>query len=244
MKTNSSLKILLVAGLMSATALPAFAADPQPDGWIWDASIYALGAGMTGDVTVHGIKANLDLPFSKIMDNLQFGAMGTLRASKGPWAMTTDVVYMGLGATSQNGINVDLDQWMVEPTLSYRVDPRFELLAGARYNSIKGQITVPFASPSIIKSGTQEWVDAIVGAKFSERFADNWSFDFRFDIGGLSSDLTWQMYPAFNWHFSQAGLLQLGYRWLYTDYSTGSGTSLFHYDVMTEGPQVGLTFRF
>jgi hypothetical protein len=170
--------------------------------------------------------------------------MGTLRAAKGPWAVTTDVIYMGLAKTSKNGIEVDLDQWMVEPTLSYRVNPKFEVLAGARYNSITGQITLPVGSPSIIKTGTQSWCDAIVGGKFSERFAKDWSFDFRFDVGGLSSDVTWQMYPAFNWHFSPTGLLQMGYRWLYTDYSNGSGISQFHYQVMTDGPQIGLTFRF
>ena len=37
---------------------------------------------------------------------------------------------------------------------------------------------------------------------------------------------------------------QVGYRWLGTDYETGSGTSKFKYDVVAQGPQIGFTFHF
>jgi hypothetical protein len=34
------------------------------------------------------------------------------------------------------------------------------------------------------------------------------------------------------------------YRWLFTDYSQGSGTSQFRYNILTQGPQVGFTVHF
>ena len=40
------------------------------------------------------------------------------------------------------------------------------------------------------------------------------------------------------------GSLQAGYRWVYVDYETGSGTSRFRYDVLTQGPQLGFTLHF
>jgi hypothetical protein len=59
-----------------------------------------------------------------------------------------------------------------------------------------------------------------------------------------SSDLTWQAYPCFNWQFTKWASLQAGYRWLYTDYETGSGLNRFKYDMLTHGPQIGFTLHF
>jgi hypothetical protein len=56
--------------------------------------------------------------------------------------------------------------------------------------------------------------------------------------------LTWQAFPYVNWQLSQRCSLQAGYRWVYVDYETGSGANEFKYDVLTEGPQIGVTFRF
>jgi hypothetical protein len=243
MNIRTSFNALLFAGLASALSLPAIAAESPQPGWKWDGSLYFLGAAMTGDVTIRGVTADVDMGFDKILDNLQFGAMGALRVSKGPWAVATDVIYMGLGA-SKNGVSVDFDQWMVEPTIGYGFSDAFELLVGVRYNSVSGELRGPGVLPTpIIVSGTQDWFDPIVGFNYDVPLAQKWSFHLRADVGGISG-LTWQFYPAFNWHFSDAGRLQMGYRWVDNDYSTGSGASLFHYNIMTEGPQLGVNFRF
>jgi hypothetical protein len=38
--------------------------------------------------------------------------------------------------------------------------------------------------------------------------------------------------------------LEVGYRWLDIDYSTGDGSERFAYDVLAQGPIGGLAFRF
>ena len=43
---------------------------------------------------------------------------------------------------------------------------------------------------------------------------------------------------------SKRASLEFGYRWLDIDYSTGEGTTLFKYDVLTQGPIIGFAFRF
>jgi hypothetical protein len=75
---------------------------------------------------------------------------------------------------------------------------------------------------------------------------DRLAFAGRFDVGGfgVGSDLTWQAFPYLDWSLAKSTSLQLGYRWLATDYEAGSGSSLFRYDVLVQGPQVGLTFHF
>ena len=60
---------------------------------------------MSGDVTVRGVPADLNVGFDAIADNLEFGAMGKIRLGYDRWAITTDVVYMGLGA-SKNGVSM------------------------------------------------------------------------------------------------------------------------------------------
>ncbi len=76
--------------------------------------------------------------------------------------------------------------------------------------------------------------------------AKSLSLEVRGDLGGfgLGSNFTWQIEPLLNWHFSQLGSLQGGYRWLSTDYETGSGNTLFRYDMLKQGFQLGVTFHF
>jgi hypothetical protein len=238
MKHSALFQFLTVAFLASLTARPAAA-----DKWTFDASLYGLAAGMSGDVMVKGIPADVDFGFDDVWDNLDFAMMGKVRVGYERWALTTDVVYMDLGA-SRNGLNVDLEQWVVEPSVSYTVSKGFEALAGARYNNLGASISSgPLGGNP---SGTQDWWDPIVGANLSLPLGKQFSVNVRGDIGGfgVGSDLTWQAFPYVGWRFTKWGSLQLGYRWLYMDYETGSGTSQFKYDMLNQGPQCGFTIHF
>jgi hypothetical protein len=241
--------------LMAASLLaPAAARSDEPNQWAFDLSLYGLAAGMSGDVGIGTANANLDFGFDKVLDNLEFAMMGKLRLAYDRWALSTDVIYMGLQST-QNDVTLELDQWMVEPTLSYRVSKYFEPLAGVRYNNLNGEIRGPnlqlpgpgglLDGPGI-RSGTQDWWDPIVGANLSLPLGKVFSFNVRGDVGGfgVGSDFTWQAFPYLSWQFARWGSLQAGYRWLNVDYETGSGTSRFKYNMLIQGPQLGLTFHF
>ena len=172
--------------------------------------------------------------------------MGTVRVGYGPWALTAEGLYMGLRGT-KNGVTAELDQWMVEPTLSYRVSKYFEPLAGVRYNHLSGELRGPGILPTpVMPTGTQDWWDPIVGANLSLPLGKRFSLNLRGDVGGfgVGSDLTWQVFPYLDWQFAKWGSLQLGYRWLYMDYETGSGASRFKYDMLNQGAQLGFTFHF
>jgi hypothetical protein len=64
----------------------------------------------------------------------------------------------------------------------------------------------------------------------------------RADIGGfgVGSDLTWQLYGALGWHLSPHTTVELGYRYLYADYTSGA----FVWDMSTAGAFVGMEFTF
>ena len=244
MNTHASLRLLAFPGLALTLLTPATAAEPSGDDWYVDASLYGLAAGMSGDVSIGSITADADLPFDKILENLEMCAMGSLRIGRGDWALTTDLVYMGLG-TAKNGVTIDMDQLIFEPTVSRRLNERVELLAGGRFVDMSVTLRGPGVFPNAdTREADASWWDAIVGTNLTLPFAQDWAITLRADIGAGASNLTWQAFPGVSWYFSPTGALQLGYRWAYVDYETGSGVRYFHYDMMNEGPQVGVRFHF
>ena len=241
MKTMHIKKLLAAA--FAGTLLVSAAAADETNHWRFDTSLNLFLAGLSGDVTMHGQPADVNVSFGDIVENLQFAAAGRVTVGYDRWSLSTEFSYMGLGA-SKGPVKADIDQWLVEPSLGYKVCKNFAAFAGVRYNNINGKIRGPFG---LVPSSTQEWWDPIIGAQLSLPLVRNQlSFDGRFDIGGfgVGSDLTWQAFPYLNWRFAKWGSAQLGYRWLGTDYETGSGTSKFRYNVVAQGPQIGFTFHF
>jgi hypothetical protein len=240
---STALLTVLAAVLLAAPAARA----GETNKLTFAISIYGLAVGMSGDLGIGPINADLNVGFDDVLDNLEFAGMGSVRVGYGRWALTTDVIYMGLQG-SKNNLTAEYDQWMVEPTLSYRVCDYFEALAGVRYNNLSGELRGPGAIiPSgVIRSGTQDWWDPIVGGNANFPLGGGFSLNVRGDVGGFGagSDLAWQAFPYLGWQFSQWGSLEAGYRWLYMDYESGSGLSRFKYDVLNQGPQFGIKFRF
>ena len=73
---------------------------------------------MSGGVGVGPVNADVDVGFDEIWDNLEFGVMGKMCIGYDRWSLSTDVIFMGLGG-SKVEVSVDMDQWVVEPTLGY-----------------------------------------------------------------------------------------------------------------------------
>jgi hypothetical protein len=233
----------ILALILTFACLPAESRAEDDNRWHLDASFNLFMAGLSGNLAVAGQPADVDAGFGDIMDNLEFAAAGRVTVGYERWLLSTEFSYMGLGA-SKNGVSADLDQWLVEPTIGYQFCNAFQLFAGVRYNNIRADLSGPFGN---LRSNTKDWWDPIVGAQVCLPLVkDQLTFAGRFDVGGfdVGSDLTWQAFPYLDWRIAKSTSLQLGYRWLATDYETGSGASLFRYDVIVQGPQIGLTFHF
>jgi hypothetical protein len=223
---------------LTAQTIPTAEASP----WSFDASLYGLAAGMSGNVTVKGVPADVNVGFDEVWNHLKFGAMGTARLGYNRWALSSDVIYMELGATKAP-FNVGVQQWMVQPALEYRFCRYFDGYVAGRYNNIHMWLTGPF---TVTPSGTQAWWDPVLGSRIRLPVVGKLSFNVSGDIGGfdVGSELTWQALPFFNFQFTKLASMQVGYRFLYTDYSTGSGLNEFKYDVLTCGPQIGFALHF
>ena len=84
MKRPALLPLCTVALL---TPLHMGAADMNQ--WTFDVSLYGLAVGMSGDLGVGPVTVPVDVTFQDVVNNLEFGFMGTARVGYGPWALTT-----------------------------------------------------------------------------------------------------------------------------------------------------------
>ncbi|MEM1443619.1 MAG: hypothetical protein AAGF67_14835 [Verrucomicrobiota bacterium] len=91
-------------------------------------------------------------------------------------------------------------------------------------------------------AASKSWVDPYVGFRARYQIDDQWHLAFRGDVGGfgVSSDLTWSLFAAVGYDFSDRITLEGGYRHLATDYRSGG----FVYDLAITGPFIGIAIEF
>lgn len=241
MSRRTAVFLLLLSGLFIGPAHAQSTSVSASEPWKWEVSAYMLGAAMDGKTGVTPLIADVDVPFSDVLENLEFGFMGRARVTHGPWSLGTDIIYMGLGASSdQPNADVDVDQWAVELSAGYQLAPIFMSLVGLRYNQLA--TSIDFQTIGRSRSGKVDWWDPLIGGILTLPLGERWNFQFHGDIAGfgVGSDFAWQIELLFNWSMTARSALMMGYRWVSIDYDDNG----FVYDVLSQGPQLGLTFRF
>jgi hypothetical protein len=237
----------VVALALCAMANPASGAE-----WKHEFAPYLWGSAMDGTVGVGGITADASLSFSDIVDNLEFGFMGTYRGTNGPYSITVDAMYMGLGMTQKGPggalkADIDMDQAGLEADFGYALGDRLTVLAGLRYVDLQTQIVVGGPLGNEKSSRLREnWVDPVIGVQYTWPFADQWSLNLRGDVGGfgVGSDFAWQGIALLRWQVTERTGLALAYRYLDMDYENGKGQDQFLYDMAISGPAMGVVFTF
>ena len=83
---------LLTAAFMSTTAL---AQETQPlggDTWT-EIGAYGFMSNISGDATIRNVTTDVDVPFSDLLENLDFGAMAFIEHRRGKWSLIGDLFY-------------------------------------------------------------------------------------------------------------------------------------------------------
>lgn len=231
-----------VALVASGAWTPVAAQAPSDD---WDVLVapYFMGASMSGTTAVRGREVDVDVSASDIFSNLQFGAMGLVVARKGNWGFGADAIWMALGTTVRE-TNVDFNQGAFAFYGLRRLGSAADLMLGMRVNTLQGNLE--FKTLGLEVDQDKTWVDPLVGLILRTPGERRVQLRVYSEIGGfgVGSDFTWQVFPTVGYRFSDRFSLEVGYRWLDVDYSTGDGNERFAYDVLTQGPVGGLAFRF
>jgi len=246
--------VALTALFFLIAASTAFAQAPAGDAWKVTVAPYFIGASMNGTAAVKGQEVIVDMPFSDIMSNLQFGAMGLVVARKGDWGVGGDAIWMSLGATSTVpgpfaavSASVDVSQGAFSFYGLRRLSPAADLFFGARVNTMTSNLRIDGPSAVHSADGSKTWIDPIVGVQLHTPANGNrWHAQIYTEVGGFGagSTFTWQFFPTVGVDVSKRASLEFGYRWLGINYETGENTTLFKYDVVTQGPVMGFAFRF
>ena len=258
--------LLMVFTLVGPLAY-AQSASSGDSKWEFHIIPYFWMAGIDGDVTVKGVKSDVDLKFSDIWENLDFGGQVHVEAWKGRWGIFLDSTYLKLSDDAQavrpilGPIDADIgvEEWLVEFGGFYRFGKwpfgkdegrllSLDALGGGRYFYLKSKLdaAVPLVGLRRKVEESKDWIDPFLGARLRADLTKRLSIVVRGDIGGfgVGSDFTWNTSALFGYSFSDLIRLWVGYRILGVDYESGSGSGKFMYDATMSGPILGLAFSF
>jgi hypothetical protein len=246
-------KILVALALfLVVAAVPAGAQAPAGDRWSFTVAPYIFGAAMNGTTVLKGQELDVDVSFSDLMSNLQFGAMGLVVARKGNWGVGGDAIWMALGANGATpgpiGItgSADMNQGAFAFYGVRRLAPYADLMFGGRINTLQGNLRI-YGPNQFTVDDSKTWFDPIVGVQLrTPEAGKRWHAQVYTEIGGFGagSTFTWQVFPTVGVNLSKAASVDFGYRWLDIDYKSGDNLTAFKWDVLTQGPVLGFVFKF
>jgi opacity protein-like surface antigen len=127
---------------------------------------------------------------------------------------------------------------------------QLEYLAGVRWwdNDIDVAVDPAVFPGTATVEIKEDWIDLVLGIRWSKSINDNWTINLRGDIGGLGveSDFTSTISAGFHYDLTDSVDLDLQYKATWVDFETGSSgePGYFQYDTLTHGPLIGVIFNF
>lgn len=250
-------RLLFTGLLVSALSLVAFSASAED--WSYQIELYGLVATIEGEAGVGRVEgADVNVDFGDILDALDSAFMGRFEAhhSNG-WGVALDYGFMDLSAdiTGPRGgvLDVGVRQGILEALLMRRTqsgDQHIDYFVGLRWwdNDLDATFD-PAVLPGTASVGINEdWVDPVIGVRWTNPLTEKWSFLLHGDIGGvgIGSDFTASAIAGFRYKIKESMELDLQYKALWVDYETGTAgqAGFYKYDATAHGPIIGLIFKF
>lgn len=129
---------------------------------------------------------------------------------------------------------------------------KIDALVGVRFTQIENELvlTKEVTLDSLVFfpfSQTETYVDPLIGAAYTAQIHKKWKFYLRADIGGFSvgSKFTSNIISNLSFQAVRFMNVNLGYRWLYTNYDNGKSGIEYYSNKSNEiGPVLSLTFKW
>lgn len=230
------------------------------EGWEFRLSPYLWIPAQSGTIGFGPVSLSVDMStadtWSTITENFNFAAAMRLQARHGDLTLFGDAMYLSLESddialSEDQSATLRQDQGLFELGAGLvvhetkRTDDAigftFEPLAGVRIYTLDVEVN---STSELDPATNHAWVDGFAGARATFECNDWLSLHVRGDIGGGGSDFCWNAEAGFDIRMSESGVLNLGFRALSTDYTTGSGADRFEYDVVMYGPYIAFTLAF
>lgn len=223
------------------------------EGWTYSVTPYFWATGLSGETSQFNLPTiDIDADFNDIFDNLNFAAMVMGEARNGPYSIFADVIYADLGAGTSTPRGILADTVGVETStfagligVGYSVlessEGRLDIVGGLRVWSVDTEISF---NGGVLDGQTRSdgatWVDGLVGVRATysltpSLYLTGWGL-----VGGGGADIDWDVMAGVGYNFNETISATVGYRAIGVDYSNNG----FDFDVVQQGPMIGLTVRF
>lgn len=220
---SKGMKITLLATLLAASNTVAFAAEPQ--GWKFEITPYLWAAGMEGDVTVNGQKADFDKSFSDIVDAVELGGslLGVVQYDR--FLLWGQVDHFELDTDEMDiedrpeGGRLETKLTLLEFAAGYQIDgwsegQTFDILVGVRSLSMDNDLTVTghgeyskdvdVTDPIlVVRPSMPIFPSKIDGLRFNPTLAIG---------GGGDADLVYELFPQIQYQINDNLVARVGYR--------------------------------
>lgn len=254
-----SIQILLLTLLFPAVVFAAAPEDTDRKSWTFDLEPYLMATSIEGTASVGRVTGvEVDVDFSDILETLNLAAMIHFEAHhESGWGIWFDYGFMNLSqdtSVPKGGVaSTDLRQGVMEVFALYRqklTRGKIEYIAGVRWwdNDIDATVDPAMIPGSKSISVDADWLDAVIGARWTHHISENWRLRLRGDIGvpGLTSDFTATASAGIIYIINDLLDIDLTYKATWVDYEEGTKRTpgYFEYDTVTHGPILGLNFKF
>ena len=248
----------LALALAAAPAVAADMSEPRPvvveSGWKYQVTFDGWLAGLNGDIGVRGLPAAaVDVSPLDVLEELDGVFAGSFQAVGDSWLLYSDVMWAKISTDADVGPfggTADFEQTQIVATalVGYELPVNVENMqlyatGGLRYQHNKVELDIdPVFFPAVSRSGSQSWVDPIVGLTMHYDINDKWFVDVMADVGGfgVASDITLQATATVGYNWTDTIASSFGYKALYTDYKEDG----FRYDATQHGILTRLAVKF
>jgi len=229
---------------------------PAASPFQFDIGIPAWASAINGTVGIKGVSGTVNETFTSLWDHMDWVAPLAADVRYQKWGFhldgqivqlsetlnTRDILYLsGTVKMQQAFANFNVN-YQVLDTERWKVNTSF----GGRYNylSLSGNLQSRFPAllPNKDETGSTSWVDPILGVDATVHVYKPLSLEMLGDVGGfgVGSHITYQFYGGAKVQMTRNLHMDVGYRYLYTNYSESGNT----YNVDMKGPQLSFGANF
>ncbi len=227
-------------------------ARPAPEPFEFRLGLPGWMAGLSGELGVRGVSADLDVKFTEILERLEhIPLVLSLYGRYERWEFFADGQYLKLSDSAElpgllfSRADAEVESAFVEAFVGYRVISSeravLSLYAGARYNYLSSDLQVfdngdprfpilrrALGIPDSLRvSGSEGWVDPVIGIGGKVRIARPVMLYAKGDIGGFgaASDFAWQVQGGFEFQITRWLYSNVAWRYMKFDYTSGGFTN-------------------
>jgi len=248
----------LALALAVARAGAADASEPVSavvnTGWKYQITLDGWLAGLNGNIGLRDLPAAaVDVSPLDVFEDLDGVFAGSFQAVGDSWLLYTDAMWAKISTEADVGplggtAHFEQKQIVATALVGYELPLTVENMqlyatGGLRYQHNEVKLSIdPAFFPAVDRSGSQSWVDPIVGFTMHYDINNKWFVDVMADVGGfgVSSDITLQGTTTVGYNWTDTIASSFGYKALYTDYTDGG----FRYEATQHGTFTRLAVKF